>query len=138
MISDLSEFVVNNFSLKSLNLSWSEISSEEMLLFLERIQHIKHLQHLDISTIPIEGPSSNKLIELMKEHIINNPSLIHLNMSSCNLDHKEIQKLWQGIKKSKSLLSVHLSGNTSNAHIQKIVERGFKKFSKTQQINKII
>ena len=81
-ISDLSDFVVNNFSLKSLNLSWSEISSEEMLLFLKRIQQIKHLQHLDISTIPFEGPSSTKLIELMKEHIINNPSLIHLNMSS--------------------------------------------------------
>ena len=62
MILDLAEFVTNNFDLKSLNLSWSEIPTDDMLKFLERIKHINHLQHLDISTIPIGGPNS---IELM-------------------------------------------------------------------------
>ena len=136
MISNLGEFVTNNFCLKSLNLSWSEISGDEMVRLLNKIKNIKHLQHLDISTIPFEGSNSVKLIELMKEHIVKNNSLIHLNMSSCNLGSKEIKELWEGIKKSKSLLSVHLSGNIGKETIKNIMKES--KIDKEKSIKHVL
>ncbi|CAI2359327.1 unnamed protein product [Moneuplotes crassus] len=135
IISNLSEFVANNFALKSLNLSWSEISSDDLLLFLSRIEQIKHLQHFDISTIPFQGPSLDKLVDLLKQFIINNPSLIHLNISSCNLSSNEIKILLEGIRKSKSLLSVHLSGNTNQEDIAKLLGTNCRKPSLSQLIS---
>jgi hypothetical protein len=111
MVTHLTNFIVNNLYLKKLNLSWSEFKSEEMIVLIEGIQEVKHLQHLDISTIPIEGPNSLSLVEMIQAHIIQNTSLIHLNMSCCNLDKEKLTVIVEGIKRSKSLLSVHLSGN---------------------------
>ena len=85
MTANLGDFVIENYSLKKLNLSWSEMISDDLLFFMERIKEIKHLQDLDISKIPIEGINRIKVIEIIKEYIINDNSLIHLNMSCCNL-----------------------------------------------------
>ena len=42
-------------------------------------------------------------------------------MSCCNLDPDELEILVQGIKKSKSLLSVHLSGNWIKPETQQMI-----------------
>jgi hypothetical protein len=57
MVNNLGDFVVNNFNLKKLKISWSEFISEDLMIFMEKIKNIKHLQDLDVSTIPIEGPN---------------------------------------------------------------------------------
>ncbi|CAI2383819.1 unnamed protein product [Moneuplotes crassus] len=129
-ITHLAEFVMDNFSFQSLNLSWSEISSKELILFFTLIENVKHLQQLDISTIPFIGYNSGKLVELLKKHIINNPSLIHLNISSCNLGIKELKILYEGIKKSKSLLAVHLSGNIKRENLRNIASNKPNKIGK--------
>jgi len=134
MIYSLGEFVAQNFNLKSLNLSWAEIQSEDMLKLLNRIKHIKHLQHFDLSTMPFGEFKSGEIIESLKELIIGNPSLIHLNLNRWSLDLEQIKILWIGIKKSKSLLAVHLSGNkTSNKNISNFLkpegrDRAIQKF----------
>jgi hypothetical protein len=56
MVQGLSRFVVNNFTLKKLNLSWSEFIGDDLLHLLESIKPVKHLQYLNLSTIPIDGP----------------------------------------------------------------------------------
>jgi len=123
MSINLSRFVRENYSLKKLNLSWSEMMSENLMVFMENIQDIKHLQDLDISKIPIEGKDRIRVVEMIKEYIINDNSLIHLNMSCCNLLQDQLEILTAGIKKSKSLLSVHLSGNCISQDLQvKIIE----------------
>jgi hypothetical protein len=81
MVQGLSDFVTNNFSLKKLNLSWSEFVSDDLLHLLTCIKPVKHLQYINLSTIPIEGPACIQMITLIKEHIINNNSLFHLDMS---------------------------------------------------------
>jgi Ran GTPase-activating protein (RanGAP) involved in mRNA processing and transport len=57
MVENLSDFIVNNYNLKKVNLSWSEFVCEDLLLLLSRIKPVKHLQDINISTIPIEGPA---------------------------------------------------------------------------------
>jgi Ran GTPase-activating protein (RanGAP) involved in mRNA processing and transport len=111
MVENLSDFIVNNYNLKKVNLSWSDFVADDLLLLLSKIKPVKHLQEINISTIPIEGPAWLQMITLIRDHIIINNSLIHLDMSWCNIDPDELEILVEGIKKSKSLLSVHLSGN---------------------------
>lgn len=71
-----------------------------------------HLQYLDLSAIPFEGHKAAELTGLITEHIKFNTSLVHLNMSYCNLDDMELMAIIMAMKKSKSLLVVHLSGNS--------------------------
>jgi hypothetical protein len=56
MVQGLSHFIVNNFSLIKLNLSWSEFVGEDLLYLLKCLKPVKHLQYINLSTIPIEGP----------------------------------------------------------------------------------
>jgi len=42
-------------------------------------------------------------------------------MSFCNLDNEKLEILVTGIKRSKSLLAVHLSGNSMNAGTKEMV-----------------
>ncbi|CAI2385868.1 unnamed protein product [Moneuplotes crassus] len=137
-INNLAILVLSNFKLQKLNLSWSEISSDELLLFLTQIQNVKHLQHLDISAIPFEGPLNEKLVELLTQHITNNPSLIHLNISSCNLEVNQVKTLYDGIKKSKSLLSVHLSCNIKHKDLKLLKNQNSAKFGKLRFSSGII
>lgn len=53
---NISDFVNNNFKLRKLNISWCEFKSADLMQFIEDIKNVKHLQYLDISAIPIEGP----------------------------------------------------------------------------------
>ena len=85
MSINLSQYVIDNFKLKTLNLSWSEMMSDDLYIFIKNINKIKHLQDLDISKIPIEGHNRINLVEMIKEYIINDNSLVHLNLSCCNL-----------------------------------------------------
>jgi Ran GTPase-activating protein (RanGAP) involved in mRNA processing and transport len=111
VMEHLANFVLANFSLKKINLSWSEIISEDLLMFLNKIRNIKHIQEIDISAVPIEGHYTKNVLESLKTLIIGNPSLIHLNVSSCNLLDDQLDILIEGVSKSKSLVAVHLSGN---------------------------
>jgi hypothetical protein len=111
-VINISEFVINNFSLQKLDISWSEIRSSDMLFFMSQISSIKHLKYLNISSIPLEGKIRIDITNTIKEHISSNTSLIHLDMSWCNIDADELEILVEGIRRSKSLLAVHFSGNS--------------------------
>jgi hypothetical protein len=80
-VINISEFVINNFSLQKLDISWSEIRSSDMLFFMSQISSIKHLKYLNISSIPLEGKIRIDITNTIKEHISSNTSLIHLDMS---------------------------------------------------------
>lgn len=80
-ILNLSDFITNNYSLRKLTISWSQIKSNEFIFLMQKIKVIKHLQYLDISDIPFEGKISIELTSLVKDHIIFNSCLIHLDMS---------------------------------------------------------
>lgn len=84
-INNISNFVSNNYRLQKLTLSWSQLKSIDLMLLMRNIKNIKHLKYLDISAIPFEGPKSLELTQLFKNHIVFNTSLIHLDMSCCNL-----------------------------------------------------
>ena len=111
-INNLGDFVSNNFNLKKLALWWSQLRSADLVRLMERVKDVKHLEHLDLSAIPFEGPKALEITNLVKDHIILNHRLIHLNMTWWNLDANELEILAQGIKKSRSLLAVHFSGNS--------------------------
>lgn len=96
-------------------------------MFLTKIKNIKHVQEIDISTVPIEGHYTLEVAKSLKDIVINNPSLIHLNVSSCNLLEEQLIILIEGVRKSKSLLAVHLSGNfikpeTKDRLLQKLIK----------------
>jgi Ran GTPase-activating protein (RanGAP) involved in mRNA processing and transport len=57
MVENLSDFIVNNYNLKKVNLSWSDFVADDLLLLLSKIKPVNHLQEINISTIPIEGPA---------------------------------------------------------------------------------
>jgi len=136
---NLSEFVNNNFSLRKMSISWCQFKSNDLLRFMEDIKNVKHLQYLDISAIPIEGPMCIALTNLIKQHIIMNTSLIHLDMSCCNLDPDELSLLVEGMKRSKSILSVHFSGNSMKPETKKdMLEQLLKTSDKLITTNKPI
>jgi hypothetical protein len=120
-IRNISEFVLKNFNLRKLNMSWNVLKSSNMLEFMNNLKGIKHLQYLNVSANPFEGPKSLDLTRAMWDHIVLNSSLIHLDMSACNLDPNEIEILLGGIKMSKSLLAVHFSGNGMSDSTKKLI-----------------
>jgi Ran GTPase-activating protein (RanGAP) involved in mRNA processing and transport len=115
------EFVKQNFGLQRLGLSWSKVRWKDLEGLVRRIKGIKHLQYLDVSGIPFEGAYAMQLAEGVKNHVVYNSSLVHLDLSWWFLDSDEIDVLVQGIKRSKSLLAVHLSGNSMTQETKEFV-----------------
>lgn len=81
MVEGLSDFIADNLNLKKINLAWSEFVCEDLLILLNSMKPVKHIQEINLSTIPIEGPNCIQMITLIRDHIISNNSLTHLDMS---------------------------------------------------------
>ena len=83
----------------------------------EGVCKIKSLNLAGNNAVPFEyrGPQgqfierfSDRMSKLLKSSL----SLQHLDLSLLNLEHSQIKTIFHcGVKKAKSLLSLHLSGN---------------------------
>ena len=83
-----------------------------MYIFLKHIRDTYHIEYLNISAIPFDGAKSHEIVDWIKLHISTSNSLIHLDISCWNLNSQKLELIAQGLKESKSLKAVHLSGNT--------------------------
>ena len=110
-ITYLSEYVSTNFNLTKVNLSWSQMKNPCLAIFLKYIRDTYHIEYLNIAAIPFEEGKEQELTKWLKIHISTSTSLIHLDISSWNLNSHKLGLIAEGIQESKSLKSVHLSGN---------------------------
>ena len=61
--------------------------------------------------LPFKGPLSYQIVDSISDQIRLNNNLLHLDLSHVDLKSDEFIILGEAMEKSKSLLSVHLSGN---------------------------
>ena len=61
--------------------------------------------------LPFKGPLSFQLVDTLCNQILLNMKLLHLDLSHIDISTDDILLLGDSMRKSKSLVSVHLSGN---------------------------
>ena len=121
-IVSISEYVMSSKQLDELDLSFNGMGPIKMELLFSYIKDNKRLQFLNFShNSLIEGMSGNNMNQVLETearvsnyllHFMNNnKKLIHIDMTATNLSESVILKILLGIKKSKNLQGIHLSGN---------------------------
>ena len=61
--------------------------------------------------LPMNGPLSDSISESISRYIKISNCIIHFDLSHSGLNEDELLKVLSGVKSSKSLNCIHLSGN---------------------------
>lgn len=129
----LAKALQSNFSLKSLDLSWNEIAAkeyEELMNGLKQSKTVSYvtlansplLQRQQATSITLQGTEGlggaepldvSGIVNALHEFIRRNRSLLHLDLSFMSLKKDEVLWIGQACSKSRTLLSIHLTGNVS-------------------------
>ena len=122
----VSEMVRSSKHLQELDISYNGLSSVDMAAFVEVLADNKRLQmlNLQMNTIgPMKSfnPASgsveadteleNEIMANLGKFMKHNAKLIHLNISHTNLNRNMMLKLGPILRRARSLLVVHASGN---------------------------
>ena len=123
-------------NLYSLNISGSEMLSIHLKQILEILKKNRILEYVNLSWLPL-GSQGDLTISALKEEmlsllyafIIRNKQLLHLDLSYSRINNHQYlspQGIIAGMKKSKSLQCIHLTGN---AITDKCQDQGLKELN---------
>lgn len=93
-----------------LDLSWNQISQESSLKFFKTLKFNSRLTILDYSWNNL-GSEEGDACFILNQAIMKHPALIHLNLSYTQLSDTNFMSLSPGLQLSKTLVSVHFTGN---------------------------
>ncbi|CAI2375065.1 unnamed protein product [Moneuplotes crassus] len=108
----VAEVITENKILNVLFMHWNKIREEGGLAIATSIQDSESLQIFDISfnNIGTLGREHSVAKALSKTFKLNY-SLIHVDISNCNLDSKDIEIINQGLTDNHCILGIHMLGN---------------------------
>ena len=112
----LARTIKKDKALYSLSISGCEMSSSNLLKIVRAISKNSILEDLDLS-LQILGSQKKCQSPLLKEiyvFICSNKQLLHIDVSYCMLIDSDLENIVQACKKSDSLMSIHLGGNSFN------------------------
>lgn len=105
-------------SLCDLDLSWNELRPQNLKALLVALSSNRTLSYLNLSwnnlgnTITSEEETwSDFVVSHLSKFVKYNRNLLHLDLSSTRLTDKEIKELGSSLRRAKSLVSIHFSGN---------------------------
>jgi hypothetical protein len=109
-------------ALRELDISSNKLTASELSNLLSSLTpHNQNLTHLNLSWNSAQCPNKkeqNKFDEGFSHFIRYSHSLVHLDVSGMNFSEKSMKYFClRGVRKSKTLLSVHMSGNFNNQHL---------------------
>jgi hypothetical protein len=116
-LASLEQIVLFGSSLENLDLSYGHFfkahALAELLRAFEKAGNSNSIQQLNLSFNPvIKELERVPFAQALCSFIGSSMSLTHLNISACGLsDNKLVMQIFQGVRKSKTLQSVHFSGN---------------------------
>ena len=115
-IPDLMQVIEHSKKLQNLDLSWNQLRPKTMKRLLEVICSSKRLQMINVSFNNLcDGSSTEKeqseLVQMLGHTIKHNKELLHLDLSCTGLPSLVIKELGACLKRSPSLLAIHLSDN---------------------------
>lgn len=85
---------------------------------MESLEQNILLRYLNLSWNQMKGPNKEINDEIIKRFggfVVENRSLLHLQLDSVNIQGEYMTKLSKMLGRSSSLLSIHLSGNPMTA-----------------------
>jgi hypothetical protein len=100
--------------LKYLNLSWNQIQYKGVIALFNSLKQNQSLTTLDLSWNSIGSPSvdKNRLVAAsLKNMLIDNVTLIHLNLTNNQLNSFDFPIISEGLNKNKTLLGLHIDSN---------------------------
>ena len=109
-LKHLADIISSSSSLIELDISWNNVKKASRLAFIKELEYNQRLQYLNLSYITMSDLSKQGE-KALKYFISKNKSLLHLDLSALSLPRGSVLELAHGIRRSPSLLSVHLSGN---------------------------
>ena len=120
MMVKLADYMQSSKHIEELDLSWNSLHPASFTYFLKRLQENKRLSFLNLSHNNIVESQLGSLhmsenMAMVAESLLRfvrvDKRLIHLDLTQTNLSEQMILHIIQGIRKSKSLMAVHFSGN---------------------------
>ena len=115
----------------NLDIAWNQISLNATKAFLTYLRKDKKLQYLDYSWNSLAS-SDNEVAYLLGAILRNHPSLIHLNIASTQLNDQAVVLLVQGLKKSNTMVSLHLTDNQIEQRTVEFLKRHLDARTETQ------
>ena len=100
-----------NLSLQILNLAWNTINSKDLLVLARKLRTNKVLSQVNLKNIAVSKSCSHEIAEHLHVFIRKNSCLLHLDISYMYMNSEEVLHIMLACSKSRTLLSIHLSGN---------------------------
>jgi|LauGreDrversion4_2_1035121.scaffolds.fasta_scaffold61146_4 hypothetical protein len=97
-IQPLLECLAENRLIQNLNLSWNNLQIAEM-------------KQVEVGTTPRLHGDSAHVVSKVTRIIKYNKNLLHFNISHCGLTEQAVRDIGASLRRGKSILSLHLSGN---------------------------
>jgi len=115
-IADLGEVVQNARALTHLDLSWNYLPPVHMLTIVEILSGNRRLQYINLAWNALIAQDADEkdqmyVLELLGKMIKHNLKFLHFDLTSTGLTHRIVEELGKQLRRSRSLLSIHLSGN---------------------------
>eukprot|EP00347_Sterkiella_histriomuscorum_P002614 403367462 len=117
-ISMLCQILQSSRHLIDLDISWNSLRPQNLKEFWIALGKNRTLEYLNLSWNNLLSSSSTQNLEYvdlfksnMTRFIKYNQNLLHLDLSFTRLDSQTIQEIGTSLRKAKSLLVLHLSGN---------------------------
>jgi hypothetical protein len=126
-VNSLLEFLGAGQMITELNISWSNFNANQLCVLFKILETNKTMRSLDLSFIKMSNEHGieahfTKFLEFIK----GNSQLMHLNLTSIDLPDALMLELIQYLKRSMSLHSVHLCGNSLSDEAKKLLDLKLK------------
>ena len=125
-ILHLSEAVKSLRSLCYLDISGNNFDARDLTIFMDQILKDNRLKWLSLAFNRASKESGN-FVNLLNKFIHYSDTLMHIDLSGMGFSPEDCEEiLKKGVKKSRTLLSAHLSGNLIlNESIDKLVRSDY-------------
>jgi len=121
-VNSLLEFLGAGQRMTDLNISWSNFNANQLGVLFTTLESNRTMRSLDLSFIKMSNEQGIEA-HFMKflEFIKGDSQLMHLNLTSIDLPDALMLELIQYLKRSMSLHSVHLCGNSLSGEAKKLL-----------------
>lgn len=121
-------------SLLSLDISWNSLSGTSAMTILSGMMHNRNLMYLNLSWNKLTDANyivANAIMKVLRTHT----QLLHIDLTFAQFIDTEIVMVLQGLLKSSSVVSIHLSAGLdcgSHSHYIKLVDAFIASDSKSE------